>query len=109
MPKYVLGDILLGGGTLGWIPVLVDNHTNKWKGFDPYEVDGYTNFWAKLPIKNKDGDGIADDKDDCPSVKGLAAFNGCPDSDDDGIPDITDKCPKIAGITKINGCPKVNK
>lgn len=104
LPKYVVGDIFLGGGALGWIPVLVDNHTNKWRGFDQYEVDGHTNFGAKLPIKDKDGDGIADDKDDCPSVKGLLAFNGCPDSDGDGIKDSEDVCPSTPGLAKYKGC-----
>ncbi len=104
LPKYVVGDIFLGGGALGWIPVLVDNHTNKWRGFDQYEIDQYTNFGYKLPIKDKDGDGIADDKDDCPTVMGLAAFNGCPDSDGDGIKDSEDVCPSTPGLAKFKGC-----
>jgi OOP family OmpA-OmpF porin len=52
-----------------------------------------------------DGDGIADNADDCPSVKGLAQFAGCPDSDGDGIKDSSDNCPNQAGPASNNGCP----
>ncbi len=105
LPKYVAGDIALGAGALGWIPALIDNHTNKWRGFDQWDIDSHSDFGAKLPMQDKDGDGIADDKDDCPTVKGLAAFNGCPDSDGDGIKDSDDVCPSTAGLAKFKGCP----
>lgn len=52
-----------------------------------------------------DGDGIEDSKDECPTVAGLAQFNGCPDTDGDGIPDAKDACPTIKGIAKYGGCP----
>lgn len=52
-----------------------------------------------------DGDGIEDSKDDCPTVAGLAQFNGCPDTDGDGIPDYKDACPNEKGIAKYGGCP----
>jgi outer membrane protein OmpA-like peptidoglycan-associated protein len=52
-----------------------------------------------------DNDGIADNKDTCPLVAGLAAFNGCPDTDGDGISDNTDACPYVAGVAQRNGCP----
>ena len=52
-----------------------------------------------------DNDGIADNKDTCPLVSGLAAFNGCPDTDADGIADNTDACPYVAGVASRNGCP----
>jgi OmpA-OmpF porin, OOP family len=61
-----------------------------------------------LPVvekKDRDNDGIDDDKDACPDVPGKAAFNGCPDKDNDGITDKDDKCPDVAGIAKYNGCP----
>ncbi len=56
---------------------------------------------------DKDGDGIADNKDKCPDVAGLVKYNGCPvpDTDNDGVNDEEDKCPTIAGIAKYNGCP----
>jgi len=52
-----------------------------------------------------DGDGIADDRDNCPNTAGLKAFGGCPDSDGDGIMDSADACPLAAGIASTNGCP----
>jgi OmpA-OmpF porin, OOP family len=57
--------------------------------------------------KDTDGDGIMDGKDKCPTVKGVAKYDGCPvpDSDKDGINDDNDKCPTVAGLAKYNGCP----
>lgn len=54
-----------------------------------------------------DGDGVIDKNDKCPSVVGLARYNGCPipDSDNDGINDEEDKCPSVAGLPKYGGCP----
>lgn len=57
------------------------------------------------PPKDRDGDGILDVDDDCPDVKGLAKFKGCPDTDGDGIADKDDKCPTVAGVAKYGGCP----
>ena len=50
---------------------------------------------------------IADNKDECPDVAGLAKFNGCPepDTDGDGIVDSKDECPNVAGLASLNGCP----
>ena len=57
--------------------------------------------------KDTDKDGIVDSKDKCPTVAGLAKYNGCPipDSDKDGINDEEDQCPTVAGIAKYKGCP----
>jgi outer membrane protein OmpA-like peptidoglycan-associated protein len=54
-----------------------------------------------------DGDGITDNNDKCPTVAGVAKYNGCPvpDTDGDGINDDNDKCPTVAGIAKYQGCP----
>ncbi len=66
---------------------------------------------------DRDGDGITDDKDACPDVKGVASadpkLNGCPpapkDRDGDGIVDDHDACPDVPGVAnadpKKNGCP----
>lgn len=56
-------------------------------------------------IIDGDKDGIADNLDKCPTVAGVAKFNGCPDSDNDGIEDTNDKCPNVAGLEKFAGCP----
>jgi outer membrane protein OmpA-like peptidoglycan-associated protein len=55
--------------------------------------------------KDKDNDGVEDDKDLCPDVAGIVGLSGCPDSDMDGIKDSEDKCPNEAGLSKYNGCP----
>ncbi len=57
------------------------------------------------PPPDTDNDGIVDSLDACPTVAGLAQFNGCPDSDGDGVPDKDDKCPDVKGLEKYNGCP----
>jgi len=57
--------------------------------------------------KDTDGDGITDDLDKCPTVPGVAKYEGCPvpDTDKDGINDDNDKCPTVAGLAKYEGCP----
>lgn len=59
------------------------------------------------PPKDTDGDGIVDSLDKCPTVPGLAKYDGCPipDTDKDGINDEEDKCPTVPGLAKYNGCP----
>lgn len=55
--------------------------------------------------KDRDGDGVYDEKDECPGVPGLRAFDGCPDTDNDGIEDSKDNCPTVAGTEETFGCP----
>ncbi|RYY85546.1 MAG: OmpA family protein [Chitinophagaceae bacterium] len=59
------------------------------------------------PPKDTDNDGILDSVDRCPTVAGIAKYNGCPipDTDKDGINDEEDQCPNVAGIAKYKGCP----
>ncbi len=59
------------------------------------------------PVLDKDGDGVPDNVDKCPTIAGLIKYNGCPipDSDSDGVNDEEDKCPTVAGLAKYNGCP----
>ena len=59
------------------------------------------------PPADSDGDGITDDVDKCPTVPGVAKYEGCPipDSDKDGINDEEDKCPTVAGLARYQGCP----
>lgn len=63
-----------------------------------------------VPAKpaDTDHDGITDDVDDCPFMKGSAATKGCPDSDNDGIVDMKDDCPMESGPTTNKGCPDPN-
>jgi OmpA-OmpF porin, OOP family len=69
--------------------------------------------------KDRDGDGVNDQVDACPDLKGIPnvdpAKNGCPpppppaDRDGDGIPDAQDACPEKPGVPNAdpakNGCP----
>jgi outer membrane protein OmpA-like peptidoglycan-associated protein len=59
------------------------------------------------PPKDTDNDGILDDVDKCPTVPGVAKYEGCPvpDTDKDGINDDNDKCPTVPGLAKYQGCP----
>jgi len=61
-------------------------------------------------IADKDGDGIADDKDQCPQTPAGVKVDskGCAlDSDADGIADYLDKCPATPSGVKVSsaGCP----
>ncbi|HEX3166425.1 MAG TPA: OmpA family protein [Chitinophagaceae bacterium] len=57
--------------------------------------------------KDTDGDGIFDSRDKCPTVAGVAKYEGCPvpDTDKDGIFDDKDKCPDMPGYPELDGCP----
>lgn len=54
-------------------------------------------------VKDTDKDGVYDDIDECPEVKGLASLKGCPDKDGDGFADKNDECVDIPG--SLRGCP----
>jgi OmpA-OmpF porin, OOP family len=61
-------------------------------------------------LADADGDGIDDDRDRCPKVKGnlrSGKYIGCADSDGDGYADTVDQCPKAKGklLGKFLGCP----
>ena len=59
------------------------------------------------PIPDTDKDGINDEEDKCPTVAGLARYQGCPlvDTDGDGVPDEEDKCPNERACLKISVVP----
>ncbi len=54
---------------------------------------------------DRDGDGIPDLEDDCPTVPGPGTYKGCPDTDGDGISDNKDECPTTPGLAMYKGCP----
>lgn len=68
-----------------------------------------------LADHDRDGDGIPDDDDRCPTVAedrdGFEDMDGCPeaDNDGDGIVDSDDACPDVPGARspdpRKNGCP----
>ena len=71
----------------------------------PFEVCG--------DIADSDGDGVYDDKDECPNTpKGEKVDErGCHDSDNDGVPNDRDDCPnntpeEISAGVDSRGCPK---
>ncbi len=77
---------------------------------NPDKKDTYSFIGASLSyrfnsVKDADGDGISDEKDACPDVKGTAEMMGCPDTDGDGVSDKLDACPTIAGPKSLVGCP----
>jgi outer membrane protein OmpA-like peptidoglycan-associated protein len=74
-------------------------------GDEPVKPTPLPAVMAAPVVKDTDGDGVPDETDACPEVKGLASFKGCPDSDGDGIPDKDDKCPEVKGLIKYFGCP----
>ena len=59
------------------------------------------------PPMDTDKDGVLDTEDKCPTVPGIAKYDGCPvpDTDKDGVNDDEDKCPNVAGLVKYQGCP----
>ncbi len=59
------------------------------------------------PALDRDGDGIANADDACPTEPGVAAFQGCPDRDPDRdrVLNPGDKCPNDAGPESNDGCP----
>lgn len=63
-----------------------------------------------MMAKDSDGDGVTDDKDQCPGTPAGAPVdaNGCPlYSDGDGVPDYLDKCPgtPTGVLVDADGCP----
>jgi outer membrane protein OmpA-like peptidoglycan-associated protein len=58
-------------------------------------------------VVDMDGDGVLDVNDFCPTIKGVASANGCPDKDGDGVYDFIDKCPNAPGLAVDGGCPVV--
>lgn len=56
LPKYVVGDVILGGVAMGWIPVLVDANTDKWRAFDQMDVDYSSSLvhWTKITEEDLD-------------------------------------------------------
>ncbi len=73
---------------------------------DWYVLGGLNYSFGFGKAKDSDGDGIADRKDKCPNIPGIAANNGCPaDEDKDGVYDSEDICPSLPGDAINRGCP----
>jgi hypothetical protein len=65
-------------------------------------------YGATNDLKDSDGDGVLDEKDQCPNEAGEINLFGCPDrdTDGDGVNDKNDACPKEKGTKENNGCVK---
>jgi len=93
------------------ITELVANHLNYSLGLGTALVDRKVKVIPPPPPPpapmDTDKDGIFDDVDKCPTVVGVAKYQGCPvpDTDKDGINDDNDKCPTVVGVAKYQGCP----
>jgi outer membrane protein OmpA-like peptidoglycan-associated protein len=63
------------------------------------------------PLRDRDGDGIPDRDDQCPTVPGPAPTGCPPDVDEDESPDDEDKCPTEPetknGFDDDDGCPDI--
>ena len=68
--------------------------------------------------KDSDGDGVLDNKDNCPNVAGSSSNQGCPieeeeptDSDNDGVVDSDDQCDDTPSGVEVDndGCPTVQE
>ena len=71
---------------------------------------------VKQALKDTDGDGVTDDKDQCPGTPAGVKVdaNGCPlpvDTDGDGVTDDKDQCPGTPAGVKVDekGCPQGTK
>lgn len=77
-----------------------------WKGENTISTLPVEEIAEVEMVEDKDGDGISDENDNCPLLKGTISNNGCPaDADKDGVYDEQDKCPNIPGTSENEGCP----
>lgn len=82
------------------------------------KLRAFLGFMFVHEVSDRDGDGIPDGSDKCPTEKedfdGYEDSDGCPDPDNDldGIPDVSDKCPMQAedldGFEDLDGCPDLD-
>jgi opacity protein-like surface antigen len=95
---------------------------SEWE--DNFELSGGISFFfgggpryeEPEPIGDSDGDGVLDDRDQCPNTPPGTRVDstGCPvpvDSDNDGVPDDRDQCPNTPAGTEVDssGCPIVEE
>ncbi len=86
-----------------------DSYNVSQTGFDDFLFTSVGVNFSFNTIKDADRDGVADELDACPNVKGSKDAMGCPDNDGDGVANKDDKCPNLKGILANKGCPKIDK
>lgn len=103
------------GSRVSWRADVRAVKTADCKALDPYAQAGLTFFFGNVtaPVRDSDGDGVADSQDACPGTPlGVAVdARGCPlpppDDDGDGVPNDDDECPGTPAGTRVDskGCP----
>lgn len=88
------------------------------KGIGSPDVRAFLSVGYAPDIRDTDGDGVANGRDECPLVAedrdGFNDRDGCPDDDNDGDrrDDAVDKCPSeaedIDGFDDDDGCPELD-
>ena len=114
--KHNSGFAVGGGASFG---VLEGYGDPTWRGFLTIGYQPNKLIPIAEKVVDSDGDGIMDDKDQCPrdpeDKDGFEDEDGCPDNDNDkdGILDGNDKCPNEAedkdGDRDEDGCPDGDK
>lgn len=96
----------VGADTIHKIETIRTIETIKVRG---QEVEGVYKMNDDGPDDDFDKDGVKNDVDACPTLRGDLA-NGCPahDQDGDGIRNEVDECPELAGILSNKGCPGID-
>jgi uncharacterized repeat protein (TIGR01451 family) len=87
--------------------------TPDWRGLLGVRIGfGGTSTPASHPRElDRDGDGILDTADRCPTEAedkdGFEDADGCPDPDNDkdGVLDVADRCVDVPGSAELRGCP----
>lgn len=125
---FRLGPLYAGSGSI--ISNLISDESKSIDVYAGLKVPIYYSKGRSKKIKDKDGDGVADKDDRCPSEYGVVSNNGCPevieevvveeapveevieapvvlDADGDSVIDSLDKCPDEFGTVANNGCPEV--
>lgn len=91
---------------------------SKSKGCGPRQVvvkEPEQKVIVRIEETDKDGDGVLDKDDQCPTdpedADGFQDEDGCPDldNDGDGVLDGQDACPMVPGAAANNGCPDQDK
>ena len=95
---------ITAGSTYKASQILGSLRNIRTKPVEPSYVQHTLGLTYNFGSRDADKDGVPDDQDACPSIKGLKELKGCPDSDGDGVTDMDDKCPLVKGTVELNGC-----
>ncbi len=96
-----------------WSPTTAGDHTLLVQAFNKTMANGAATTRVRAvenPNTDRDGDGIPDNRDNCPNQFGTNESAGCPqvraqDRDGDGVLDAQDRCSDQPGAIANQGCP----